>query len=425
MGLSTLPASKPSALTSRPFHAGWGNDTGQPNLGDYIQAVAQNGELFAAWANTEQKGFTDGQPTSGSFTTPDAAFQRTSGGARAPLRMGTLTFTDSGGNGFIDPSETINIKIPLVNYVTNPGQAGTASGITGTLSTTTAGVTVTGTTSAYPSITPNGTGQNTSNFVLVTSPGFVPGTPIELKLAVTAVQGPVTLLTTVYTGTPTFSTLLSENFNGVAAGSLPAGWTAAHAGGNNTVPWTTNSTFCNTTSNAAFHVNANDGNAGAHTRFERLFSPLFVVPANAVYVDIEMDVCYDTEDEPALNIQAYDGFLLRITDQTTGNILRSVLAEAFAQEFTTGSIFHYPKHFPRNSNTSYFQDMSAWAGDSQGWQHVHMRLPGMAGTTAQLRFEYTQDSGGICSDIRPGHSCGVAFDNLVIKSVTIAPPPGN
>ena len=37
-------------LTDRPFHAGYGNDTGEPNLGDYNEAVAQGSELFAVWA---------------------------------------------------------------------------------------------------------------------------------------------------------------------------------------------------------------------------------------------------------------------------------------------------------------------------------------------------------------------------------------
>ena len=57
--------SAPVPLTKRPFHAGWGNDTGQPNLGDYNQAVAQRGELFAAYAVASRPpgGFVDGQPT--------------------------------------------------------------------------------------------------------------------------------------------------------------------------------------------------------------------------------------------------------------------------------------------------------------------------------------------------------------------------
>src|SRR6185436_18341615 len=104
--------------------------------------------------------------------------------------------------------------------------------------------------------------------------------------------------------------------------------------------------------------NANDG--GGNTRFERLFSPLIVIPPGAEYVTIYFDVCYDAEDDPNFNILAYDGFLLRVTDFTPGRLLRSELVEAFEDEFTTGSFEHYPKHFPRNSSAAYFQDMSAW-----------------------------------------------------------------
>src|SRR5207253_10170173 len=120
--------------------------------------------------------------------------------------------------------------------------------------------------------------------------------------------------------------------------------------------------------NAAFHVNAADGPGPGpftNSRWERLFSPIFVVPGDADYVTVDMDVCYDTEDDPSFNILAYDGFFLRVTDLTPGRLLRSVLAEAFADQFTTGSFLHYPKHLPRG-NAPYFEDMSAWAGDSHG-----------------------------------------------------------
>ena len=135
-----------------------------------------------------------------------------------------------------------------------------------------------------------------------------------------------------------------------------------------------------------------------------------------------MDVCTDSEDDPNFNILAYDGFFLRVTDLTPGRLLRSVLAEAFADQFTTGSLFHYPKHLPRGSSAAYFEDISAWAGDSQGVKHVRLRLPGMAGSTAQLRFEFTQDAIGTCADVRPGHSCGVSVDNVVVKSVVSVVP---
>ena len=78
---------------------------------------------------------------------------------------------------------------------------------------------------------------------------------------------------------------------------------------------------------------------------------------------------------------------------------------------------------PQNSDPNYFPngDMSMWAGASQAFNHVKMRLLGMAGATAQLRFEFAQDGGGMCSDVRLGHVCGVAIDNIVVNSVKILP----
>ena len=218
--------------------------------------------------------------------------------------------------------------------------------------------------------------------------------------------------------------MLKENFNKTPVGSLPAGWFAAHGAGLNTVPWVTDNTFCGHGSNAAFHTNANDGPTGAdQARWERLLSPTFTVPADSDFVTINFDICTDTENDPVLNVLAYDGAFLRVTDLTPGHTIRSVLAEAFEQIFATGVANHYPKHMPRNSDPNYFPngDMSMWAGDSQGFKHVKMRLLGMAGTTAQLRFEFAQDGGGICSDVRPGHVCGVAIDNIVVNSVKILP----
>jgi len=51
-----------------------------------------------------------------------------------------------------------------------------------------------------------------------------------------------------------------------------------------------------------------------------------------------------------------------------------------------------------------------------------MRLPGVAGSTLQLQFEYTQDSAGTCANVRPGHVCGVMVDNVVVKSVKSQTP---
>jgi hypothetical protein len=220
------------------------------------------------------------------------------------------------------------------------------------------------------------------------------------------------------------TTLFSENFEAAVPGTLPPGWQSVHGAGANTVPWVGNRTFCGT-SNKAFHQNANDGPpAGSPARWERLFSPAIQIPGDANSVLVEFDVCYDTEDDPNFRVLAYDGFFLRATDLTPGRLLRSVLVEAFEEEFTTGPIKHYPRHLPRNNDPAYFPDMSAWAGNSGGWRHVRMQLPGMAGSTVQFRFEYTQDSIGTCTDVRPASTvCGVAVDNFKVQSVRAVTPP--
>jgi hypothetical protein len=418
--------SKPVPLTTRAFKAGWGNDTSQPNLGDYNQAVAQSGTLYAAYAATTPVGFADGQPA-GQLPTPDVFFAKVSSGAtKPPLHTGPVTFTETGGDGNIDPGDQVRLKIPLANYVTNPLNAMTVGGIFATLATTTPGVAVVQAGSAYPDLAAGASAVNGSDFVLQIAPTFVPGTPIDLSLAIGSAQGSTTAALTQQTGTPVYVTLLNETFDGVAPGSLPPGWAAAHGAGANIIPWTTTSSFATPVcggSNKAFHQNATDGPAGGSpSRWERLLSPPVNVPSNAQYVTLDFDVCYDTEDDPVLPILAYDGFFLRITDLTPGRTLRSVLAEAFEEEFTTDGFQHYPKHLPRSNDPNYFEDMSAWAGFSGGIQHVHMKLPGMAGSRAQLRFEYTQDGSSTCANVRPGHSCGVTIDNVVLRSVvSIAP----
>jgi len=312
-------------------------------------------------------------------------------------------------------------RLPLRNYVTNPLNAGRVRAAFGVLSTTTPGVVILLPVSTYGTIQAGQTRNPAVPYILALARDFAPGTDIELVLRVFSLDGSAVLHHTLHTGTPVATAVFSESFDGVAAGALPGGWTTLHQGGANTVPWTTSTGFCGSASNAAFHANADDG-APSPVRFERLLSPAFAVPADSDFVTIDFDVCFNTEDDPNFDILAYDGFLLRITDLTTGRLVRSALVEAFETELTTGAIQHYPKHFPRSGNANYFQDMSAWAGDSGGVQHVHMRLPGMEGSTAQLRFEFTQDGGGTCADVRPGTDCGVTVDDIAVNSVVLVAP---
>lgn len=424
----------PSPMTDRPFRAGFGNDTGQPNLGDYNGIATQGGSVFAAFAGTAQTvGFAEGQPST-NMNSPDFVFAKVNN-ARAAVRQGAPTVVDSNGNGNIDPGEIATLTIPLENYVaaTSVGSI-TYTGINATLTSPTVGVSVTVGSSAYGNLAPLAVASNSTPFKIKVAPGFVAGTPIELKLSVTTAQGRSTdLLFTLPTGTPVNTALLSDNFDALPLGDLTAAttsqvaWSSLHGGGTNTTKWGASDSFCGMTAGggnkALFMANNTNG-----MRFDRALSP-YVSVGSTTYgkVTLDFDICYNLEEEKDFNVLAYDGLTLRLTDQTGGTrIVRSVLAEAFAESITTtpGNTQHFPRHLPRNSSTAYFQDMSVWSGDSGGWKHVRMVFPVTGGLESgakfQLRFEYTQDSSGTCADVRPGASCGVAIDNLVVNGVTFA-----
>ena len=421
---------QPRPLSSRPFHAGWGNDTGQPNLGDYNQAVTANGDLIAAFASTHPVRFDDNQPDSPFFSVPEPAVPRVPRSQHVAvtsvdLQDTRVTVVGGDRDGSFDPGETALVSFTLRNYVTNPMNARAINGAVALVDSPTPGVSVPVGIAVYRTLDPGETDGAVLPAVVRLGAGFEAGRDVELRLRVFSLNGlPMTLFATLHTGTPSETVLIAESFEGVAPGALPAGWTAAHGAGANVVPWTTRTGFCGG-SNAAFHQNVEDGvpplEVNGSSRWERLFSPMVAVPADADTVFLDFDVCYDLEDDPGFDVLAYDGLFLRVLDATPGHILRSVLVEAFDDDFTTGGFFHYPQHLPRSGDPSYFEDMSVWSGDSAGVQHVRLRLRGMEGNTVQLRFEFTQDFFVTCSDVRPGHACGVSVDNVRLRSVTFGP----
>ncbi len=414
----------PTPLLDAPFRAGFGNDGSQPNMGDYNQNIALGGFHYATIAATAQRiRYDEGQPTSASTVSPDTYFDKRAQNAQiVPLRFKAQTTTEAScnalGNSFLDPRESVNLAVTLENYVTNPVTSpATITAISGTISTAAANVTIDTPTVGFANIAAGATGATTTPFKFTLGPAFVPGTEIDFLLSITSAQGTTQIPLTVDTGTPgTMTSILSENFESIVPPALPAGWTLANGGpAAPDDPWLTAAApLAGTAGNWLFH-----DNDGALEEFRRAFSPIVVVPAAAgeAYVLLDFDIRYNTEDEPTQAVTAYDGMTLRITDQTVGATLRSVLAEAFAKSIKTGSINHFPKHLPRDNSAPYFQDMSVWAGDSAGVQHVSMvfRATGMTGRSIQLRWEYTEDGGGDCT--LAGHTapCGVAVDNIVLK----------
>ncbi|HET7226324.1 MAG TPA: Ig-like domain repeat protein [Candidatus Eisenbacteria bacterium] len=418
--------SRPTPLFDRPFHAGYGNDTSQPNLGDYLEAVALNGQLHSAAAATSALSqFNEGLPGLSLFS-PDVYYDRLADATQvASLRLVGTQMSElcaSGANGALEPGETGAFTFTLENYVGNAtAGAVTLSSISGTLTTPSPGVTITQATQSFPTLAPLATGANATAFLVKLDPSFVPGTYVSLVLAVQTDHGAIEIPYLLATGAPgTASTLINENFESATPPALPTGWNSVVGLGTAPPAWVTSSTGPNgaVPGKAAFHTETGSG-----SNWVRLFSPIVTVPIpggpNVPYLTLDFDVAYDTEDDPAKLVQAFDGMFVRITDLTGGTAIRSVLAEAIAERFTTGSNNDYPKHFPVSNDANYFEDMAAWAGFSNGYVHVSMKFPGagFVGRSIQLRFEWTQDGSGDCTAAGHATPCGVAIDNVVLSLV--------
>jgi len=414
--------SPPAPLFDRPFRAGFGNDTSQPNLGDYLQGVAQDGKFHSLAASTGPRpSFDEGLPGF-ALIGPDATYDQLADAIEvAPLRLQEIVASEigcvEGSNSYLDPGESADLTVTLENYVANAVVgAGSIGSITGTLSSDTSGVEVTQDTASFPTLAALATGANSTPFTISLAPSFVAGTPIRLTLSLDSDSGLMELPIELESGTPGSPTdLISEDFEGVTPPAFPASW-SSNVGAGASVPWVTSDTFLAGGNKAAYHPE------GGTYLWSRLFSPIVTVPTpgGGVIADVtlDLDIRYDLEEEPAQNVLAYDGFFLRITNQTSGETVRSVLAEAIALDFQTGSMRGYPRHLPRSSNQNYFEDMSVWSGDSDGLVHVSMRFDGagMYGRDIQLRFEYTDDGAATCVDLGRG-PCGAAVDNVFLRYV--------
>jgi hypothetical protein len=136
------------------------------------------------------------------------AVQFTKAPGGAGLDFGAFTATESSssnGNGFLDPQETANLTIPLVNV----GVA-TASDVTATLTTDTPGVVILAGSRSYGNIAPGATGNSAQPFSFRLESNFPCASDIRFRLTLNyagAVAGvtPQTHVFKVGTGRTSFS----------------------------------------------------------------------------------------------------------------------------------------------------------------------------------------------------------------------------
>ena len=380
----------PTPLTDKPFHAEYGNRTSQPNIGDYNQCVSEATKLYTSFAKTDA-------PSYATYA-PDTYVDISDiGGADATITFGSTSFSDAGcgsSNGIIEQEETIDLFVTIENYASCSGPI---SGISGTLSTTTPGITWIDFSQPFPDL--GGAGSSSTNgvaFVFELDTGFTIGDDIDMLLTLSTSDGQATVPFSLPTGSPNETILLSETFDGVTTPALPAGWTTVNVAGA-VNPWVTSTTFAASGTNSAFCADIGE------TSYNRLLSPQVAIPANCDIVDVTFDITHNMEHD--VERRAWDGGVLKI--EIDDGTVKSVFAGSFASLFEP----FYPWQVNRSSSDSQpIQDQSCWSSNvTPNFSQVHLQYPGLAGTLLRLRFE-------VGTDEVVGTSTGMFVDNVVIKS---------
>ena len=383
----------PTPLTDKPFHAEYGNTTSQPNMGDYNQCVSDGGSLYTSFAKT-------GEPSYLTYAPDTYVDVHVATPADAPVRFSSVVFTESGctsGDGYIQAGETVDITVTIQQYSNCVGAVTSPSG---TLTTSTPGVTVVQGLSSFGSLSGAGTtSTNTTPFTIAVSGSFPVPAYIDLLVTLSTGQGSALIPFRLQTGDAQQTTLLSENFDGVVAPALPVGWTSTTFAGTANL-WKTSTTFASSGPNAAFcaDITTVSGN--------RLLSPSIVVPAITDLVDVTFNITHNLE----LNTErrAFDGALLRV-EVNDGFTIQTKLAGAFASLFEP----FYPWQVDRYSSAAQqpLQDLSCWSSNTTpNFNSVHLQFPGLAGKTIRLFFDVGTD-GGV------GSTTGMFVDNVVVKSI--------
>ncbi len=288
------------------------------------------------------------------------------------LRNGGATITAEGcapGNGVIDPSENVTVSFG----VTNIGPGPTENLVVTLLPT--GGVTFPSGPQNYGAVPAGGTGFGSFSFSNNASCGDTITLTFHLQdgaMDFGNVSIPFTL--GVLADSPATFT---ENFDGVAAPALPAGWTTAKTPATGNPPlWVTNTTN-DTPPNSAF-------GAGSATPGENsLTSPVIAVPTAPLGgtnpgVRLTFRNSYNTEAD-------FDGAVLEIS--INGGAFTDILAAggSFIQGGYNGSI---------GVTDSVLTGRAAWTGNSGGFITTTVVLPPASyGQNAQLRWRTAYDTG--------------------------------
>jgi hypothetical protein len=314
----------------------------------------------------------DGVPGDADTTDQDYALIISNGVElqQAVIASGGATIVTEGctpANGAIDPGETVTVSL----CVQNVGTTDTVN-VVGTLQAT-GGVTSPSGPQNYGALIAGGAAV-CRNFTF-TANGACGGT---ITASLQLQDGMTDLGTVTYTFTlGTLATAFTENFDGVVAPALPAGWTATSAVANGaSAPWATSSAGtpappADTAPNAAF---TNDPSTVSD---ERLDTPS--IPITTAMAQLTFRNNFDMEN-------TFDGGVLEISTDG-GTTFADIIAAGGS--FVTGG---YNGTISVNFSSPIAGRM-AWTGVSGGFITTTVNLPASAmGQSIVLRFRRATDT---------------------------------
>ena len=298
-------------------------------------------------------------------------------------------------NNAIDPGEIVTVNFSLQNN----GSANT-SAVTATLLTT-GGVKSPSAAQSYGALTAGGAAVARA-FTFTADSTLVCGTTLTATLQIQ--DGVTNLGTVTFTFTlGALGTVLTQNFDGVTAPALPAGWTTSASGGQSA--WVTSSNTPDTAPNAVFSTDASS--AGVN----ELVSPIVVSPTQ-----VSFQHKYDLES-------GFDGGVLEI----------KIGAGSFTDIITAGGSFTAGGYSGSLSSSGTTNPLGAsravWTGTVASYLTSTATLPASAlGQNVQLRWRCGTDSSSGLTGWRvdtvgvTGWTCVACPANLAVNTTASHDP---
>lgn len=263
-----------------------------------------------------------------------------------------ITVDDADGDGFAEPGELLTIAFPLTN-------------LTG-INAANVNVNLANGSGAYYGPIAHGA-TVTENLTITVPSNSACGSVLDLTFYVTSSLGPITFTRKINLGQPQVT--FTENFDGVTAPGIPAGWTveAVQSG----INFVTSTTAPSSIPNSMFALDPTTVGGGTN-----LTSP--DIPISVAGATVSFRNNWDTED-------GWDGGVLEIS--IAGGVYQDILAAggSFTENGYNGSL--------GSGSNNPLALRSAWTGNSGGYVTTTANLPPSAiGQNVRLRWRFGADN---------------------------------